>query len=90
MQRDGEKSISAEEALCSKLAERKPEKFSKQELIKAGEQNGFHVYMRGAVSPFSFIGFSQDPRSGTGKGSPALLLCVTVKNTDIEVRNKNN
>jgi len=35
----------AEEALCSKLAERKPEKFSKQELIKAGEQSGFHAYM---------------------------------------------
>jgi len=33
----------AEEALCSQLAKRKPRKFSKQELNKAGEQNGFHV-----------------------------------------------
>ena len=78
LQRSGEKSALAEEALCSKLAQRKPEKFScKADNSRRAER--LPRIMRGAVSPFSIIGFSQDPRCGTGKGSPALLLCVAVK-----------
>ena len=48
--------------------------FQKARLNKAGGHDGF-THMRGAVSPFSIIGFSQDLHLETGKDSPALLLC---------------